>query len=165
MMQNYSTVIICFGFGCHRQQKHHVAAPPPAGVRRRMERKRQKPVGRDKGSLTEQQTEGTGTTTTQIRRKHDKTDRRTDPLSRTGPAPHAPDPRLTQHAVPLPGVRWKLTLSWPNPGHNFRLYSCIAAGVGSKWESQSNAQPWVLLQILRCWGLSSRLWMSTDSVS
>ena len=48
----------CFSFGCRRQQKRHGAAPPPAGVRRRMERKRQKLVGRDKGSLTEQQTEG-----------------------------------------------------------------------------------------------------------
>ena len=48
----------CFGFGCRRQQKRHAAAPPPAGVRRRMERKRHKLVGRDKGSLTEQQTEG-----------------------------------------------------------------------------------------------------------
>ena len=48
----------CFGFSCRRQQKRHVAAPPPAGVRRRMKRKRQKLVGRDKGSLTEQQTEG-----------------------------------------------------------------------------------------------------------
>ena len=42
----------------------------PAGVWRRMERNRQKLVGRDKGSLTEQQTKGTGTTTIQIRRKH-----------------------------------------------------------------------------------------------
>jgi len=33
-----------------------------------MERNRQKPVGRNKGSLTEQQTKGTGTTTIQIRR-------------------------------------------------------------------------------------------------
>jgi len=36
-----------------------------------MERKRQKLVGWDKGSLTEQQTKGTGTTI-QIRRKHNK---------------------------------------------------------------------------------------------
>ena len=50
--------IKCLGFGCHQQQKRHASAPPPAGVRRRMERKRQKLVGRDKGSLTEQQTEG-----------------------------------------------------------------------------------------------------------
>ena len=60
----------CFGFSSRRQQKRHTAAPPPAGVRRRMERKRQKLVGWDKGSLTEQQTKGTGTTTIQIRRKH-----------------------------------------------------------------------------------------------
>jgi len=52
---------VCSGFGCSQQQKRHAAAPPPAGVRRRLERNRQV-VGRDKGSLTEQQTEGTGTT-------------------------------------------------------------------------------------------------------
>jgi len=51
-------VLICFGFGCRQQRKRHAAAPPPAGVRRRMKRNRQKLVGRDKGSLTEQQTEG-----------------------------------------------------------------------------------------------------------
>jgi len=38
------------------------------GVGRRMERKRQKPAGRDKGSLTEQQTKGTVTTTILLRR-------------------------------------------------------------------------------------------------
>jgi len=32
---------------------------PPPGERRRIERNRQKLVGRDKGSLTEQQTKGT----------------------------------------------------------------------------------------------------------
>jgi len=41
-----------------------------------MERNRQKLVGRDKGSLTARQTKGTGTTTIQIKRKHD-TNRRT----------------------------------------------------------------------------------------
>ena len=46
----------CFGFSCRWQQKRHVASPPPAGVRRRMKRNRQKLGGRDKGSLTEQQT-------------------------------------------------------------------------------------------------------------
>ena len=45
-------------FGCGQQQKRHAAAPPPTGVWRRMGRNRQKPVGQDKGSLTEQQTEG-----------------------------------------------------------------------------------------------------------
>ena len=43
--------------------------PPPGCGGERKERGR-KPVGRDKGSLTEQQTEGTGTTMVQIRRKH-----------------------------------------------------------------------------------------------
>jgi len=38
--------------------KRHAAAPTPAGMRRRMKRSRQELVGRDKGSLTEQQTEG-----------------------------------------------------------------------------------------------------------
>ena len=46
------------------------AAPPPAGVQRRIERNRQKLVGRVKGSLTEQQTKGTITTTIQTRRIH-----------------------------------------------------------------------------------------------
>jgi len=47
-----------------------VAAPPPAGVQRRMERNGQKLVDRDKGSLTEQQTKETVTTTIEIRRNH-----------------------------------------------------------------------------------------------
>jgi len=42
--------------------------PPPAGVGRRMERKRQKLVGQDKGSLTEWQMKETVTTTILIRR-------------------------------------------------------------------------------------------------
>jgi len=122
-------------FGCGRQQKHHVAAPPLARVWRRMERKRQKLVGRDKGSLTEQQTKGTGTTMIQIRRKHNTncTTHRAS-LSRTGLVPRSqavsefpppcsppPEPSMTAHgmeypalfgqvgsgcpAVPLPGVR------------------------------------------------------------
>jgi len=61
-----------------------------------MERSRQKLVGRDKGSLTEQQTEGTVTTTIQIRRKYDTTQTRTtDPFSWTGPALRAPEPRVS----------------------------------------------------------------------
>jgi len=51
-------------------------APHPAGVGRRMERNRQKLVGWDKGSLTEQQTKGTVTTTTiPIRRIHKRNSR------------------------------------------------------------------------------------------
>jgi len=50
---------------------------------------RQKLVGWDKGSLTEQQTKGTGTTTIQKRGLHRTNPQnracRTDPLSRTAP--------------------------------------------------------------------------------
>jgi len=45
-------------FGCGRQQKCHTATPSPTKVWRRMERNRLKLVGRDKGSITEQQTKG-----------------------------------------------------------------------------------------------------------
>ena len=118
-----------------------------------MERNRQKLVGQDKGSLTEQQTKGTGTTTIQIRRKHHtnpRTQRAALPdhcchmlLSCTWvPAPSSPqpEPSLMAHdmeypalfgqvgsarlAVPLPGFRWKLTLSWPNPGHRYKTDKC-----------------------------------------
>ena len=107
---------MCFGLSCCRQQKRHAAAPPPAGVWRRMERNRQKLVGRDKGSLTEQQTkegtqeqkkkiivavgeregagEGPGCTRgVQRYRSGENTTktRTTDPLSQTGPAPRAPE--------------------------------------------------------------------------
>jgi len=54
-----------------------------------MERNRQKLVGRDKGSLTEQQTKGKGTATVQTRRKHNtnRTTQRAALLDRTGPPP------------------------------------------------------------------------------
>jgi len=86
--------------------------PPPRGVRRRMERNRQKLVGRDKGSLTEQQTKGTATTTIQIRGIH-RTDRSTPqtrspgqdrrctlPSSKWVPAalPH-PEPSVMSHGM------------------------------------------------------------------
>jgi len=48
----------------------HSISPPPAGVGRRMERKKAKPVGWDKGSLTEQQTKQTVPITILIRRIH-----------------------------------------------------------------------------------------------
>jgi len=52
-----------------------------------MEIERQKLVGRDKGSLTEQQTKGTVTTMIQIRRKHDTNSHNRPSLSdRTGTA-------------------------------------------------------------------------------
>jgi len=88
-------------FGCGRQQKRHTATPSPTGVRRRTERNRLKLVGRDKGSLTEQQSKETGTSTIQKRGIH-KTNQqnracRTESLSRTGPAPHAPEPQESSH--------------------------------------------------------------------
>ena len=145
---------------------------PPAGVRRRMGRNRQKLVGRDKGSLTEQQTEGTGTTMIQKRGIH-KTKQNAQqscsprPLppalpSRewVPPAPPPSEPSMMAHgleypdlfgqvgsahpAVPLPGVRWKLILSWPNPGqfctsvksnslrcflNNFWIFSCFSGHI------------------------------------
>jgi len=83
--------IALFWFGCSQQQKRHTAAPPPAGVRRRMERNRKKLGGRDKGSLTEQQTKGTVKTTIQMRRKSTtQTAGPREPFSRTGPAPTLP---------------------------------------------------------------------------
>ena len=87
-----------FWFGCSRQQKHHAATPPPAGVWRRTERKRQKLVGQDKGSLTVQQTKGTGTTTIQIKGIH-KTkqtagrDALPDHCAHTWPTSQFPPPR------------------------------------------------------------------------
>ena len=123
------------------------ATPPPSGVRRRMERNRWKLVGRNKGSLTEQQTEGTVTTMIPISRIHKTKQQNAESNSHHLLPPHAPEPRLTSHcpappqpepsmtahgmeypalfgqvgsarpAVFPPGFCWKLTLSWQNPGH------------------------------------------------
>jgi len=94
---------------------------PPAGVRRRMERSRQKLVGQDKGSLTEQQTEGTVTTTIQIRRKYDtNSHNRPSLLDRTGAArsqaaresPPRRPPTGTQHDGTWYGIPCSV---WPGP--------------------------------------------------
>ena len=149
-IQNYC----CLGFGCRRQKKIHAAAPPPTSVRRRMERNRQKLVSQDKGSLTEQKKKGKRNKKGTNKEKKQKwTARLRQPLSRTGPVPRPPKPRVSPHratppstrtqgdvtwygipgsvwpggvsphppAVPLPGVRSKLTLSWPNPGQHWNL--------------------------------------------
>jgi len=51
-------------------------------------------VGRDKGSLTEQQTKGTGTTTIQIREIHKTNQQNTERAALTGPPPQrAPKPQ------------------------------------------------------------------------
>ena len=126
------------GFGCSRQQKRHVAAPPPAGVRRRMERNRQKLVGRDKGSLREQQTEGTATTTILIRRKHDKLhDPQSRSLDRT--SARAPEPRVSsRRAAPPPGT--------PHDGTWYGIPSSVWPGWG--WVSPPGCAPsWILVKI------------------
>ena len=117
----------CSGFGCSRQQKHHAAAPPPAGVWRRMERKRQKLVGRDKGSLTKEQTKGTGATTIQIRRKHNTnrtTQRAAIPDRTAAPSgaasesplprsPPPPEPSMTAHGMEYPALFGQV--GWARP--------------------------------------------------
>jgi len=59
-------------------------------VQRRRERNRQKLVGRDKGSLTEQQTKGTVTTTIQIRGIH-----KTKQTTQQSYSPGLPPPALS----------------------------------------------------------------------
>jgi len=103
---------MCSGFGCRRQQKHHAATPPPAGVRRRMKRKRQKPVGRDKGSLTEQQTEGTGTTMVQIRRKHNNEAHDPDSRSPGQDRRHAPPKPRVRSRRATPPTRTQRDVTW-----------------------------------------------------
>jgi len=107
--------IKCFGFGCRLQQERHAAAPPPAGVRRRMKRNRQKLVGRDKGTLTEQQTEGNrNNNDTDKKKTQQRTARPRQPLSWTGPALCPPLPKkqmssLLHRSPPLFGKQRDVT--------------------------------------------------------
>jgi len=95
-------------------------------------------MGRDKGSLTEQQTKGT-VTTIQKRRKHDKTDRTTQPLSQTVATarsraasefpPCLPPPTRTQHDSTWYGIHGSV---WPGWG----------------WVSPPGCAPlWILVKI------------------
>jgi len=96
-------------------------APPSAEVWRRMERNRQKLVGRDEGSLTEQQTKGTVTITIQIRGKHntnpttqtaallDRTDAACSRAASEFPPPCSP-PTGTQHDSKWYGILFSV---WP----------------------------------------------------
>jgi len=130
-----------FCFGCGRQQKCHSAAPPPTGVQRRMERNRQKLVGRDKGSLTEQQTKGTGTTTVQIRGIHrtKQTARPSLSLSRTGPAPALPS-REGVPATQLPPTGTQHEDTW------YGIPCSVWPGWG--WVSPPGCAPsWILVKI------------------
>jgi len=94
-----------------------VAAPAPAGVWRRMERNRQKLVGRDKGSLTEHQTEGTGATTIQKRGIYKTNQQNRTTLSDLTAAvpsraasefpprcPPPPEPSMTAHGMEYPSL-------------------------------------------------------------
>jgi len=115
----------------------HAAAPPPVGVRRTMGRTRQKLVSRDKGSLTEQQTKGTATTTTiQIRRIHNTKQHNPESLSHRSPATRSravseflppssppPEPSMTAHGMEYPVLfgqvgSARLAVFPPAPGEN-----------------------------------------------
>jgi len=99
-------------------------------VRRKKERNRQKPVGRDEGSLTEQKTKGTVTTTIQKRGIHRSNQhnraRRTEPLSwmnrrcalpsrKSVPAvpPPPPEPSMTAHGMEYPALFGQAGLARP----------------------------------------------------
>jgi len=83
-----------------------------------MERNRQKLVGWDKGSLTEQQTKGTVTTTIQMRRKHNTncTTQRAVLPDQTGATssraasdfppcrPPPPEPSMAAHGMEYPAL-------------------------------------------------------------
>jgi len=98
-----------------------------------MERNRQKPLGQDKGSLTEQQTKGTGTTAIQIRGIHNtnRTAQRAALPDRTAiacsravsefPPPSSPPPEtsMTAHGMEYPvlfGQVGSARLAVPLPG-------------------------------------------------
>ena len=94
---------------------------PRTGVRRRIERNRQKLVGQDKGSLREQQTEGTVTTTIQIRRIR-----------------HAFPSRESLPAAQLPPARTRHDGTWCG----------IPCSVWPGWVSPSSCAPsWILVKI------------------
>ena len=130
-----------FWFGCSRQQKRHAATPPPTRVRRRIERNRQKLVGRDKGSLTEQQTNGRGTTTIQKRGIH-KTNQqnrahRTQPFSRTELLLCPPESRVSSNP-PAPPIRTQHDGTWYG----------IPCTVWPGWVSLPGCVPsWMLVKI------------------
>jgi len=99
-----------------------------------MERNRQKSVGWDKGSLTEQQTKGTGTTTIQKRGMHktnqqnrtslsDRTSALPSRAARDFPLPRSP-PTGTQHEgtwYGIPGSVWPGGVSPPGCAPSWSL--------------------------------------------
>ena len=118
-----------FWLGCRWQQKCHSAAPPPAAVRRRMGRKRQKLVGRDKGSLTEQQTKGTGTTTIQIRRKPN-TNRTTRRAALHDRHHQLPNHKRVPAAPPAPPTGTQRDVTWSGiPGSVFVVFFSLSVSL------------------------------------
>jgi len=89
---------------------------PRRGAEENGKKQAEKLVGRDKGSLTEQQTEGTGRTTIQIRRKHNtnRTTHRTVLPDQTAAVPsraaREPPPTGTQHDCTWYGIPCSV---WP----------------------------------------------------
>ena len=100
-------------------------------------------MGRDKGSLTEQQTKGTGTTTIQKRGLHRTNPQnrahRTEPLSRTEPPLSPPEPRVSSHcAAPRTGTQ--------HDGTWYGIPGSVWPGWG--WVSPPSCAPsWILVKI------------------
>jgi len=79
----------CYGLAVAGNKSATQPPLPPAGVRRRMERNRQKLVGRDKGSLTETANKGN--------RNNNDTDK-----ENTQQKPHSPESRSQRCALCTP---------------------------------------------------------------
>jgi len=117
-----------FWFGLQPARKAPRGHPSPHwGAEENGKKQAETVVGQDKGSLAEQQTKGTATTTIQIRRIH-RTNRRTEPAeqnrslepertapllcppepqeSSRPPAPSPPEPNVTAHGYGIPSSVW-----------------------------------------------------------
>jgi len=97
-------------------------------------------VGRDKGSLTEQQTKGTGTTTVQIRRKHNtnRTTQRAVLLDQTAAVPSRAvnefPLRRSPHRNPAwQHMVWNTLLCLSRRGQHTRLCPFLDSLPGFRW--------------------------------
>jgi len=100
-------------------------------------------MGRDKGSLTEQQRKGTGTTTIQKRGLHrtnpQNRTHRTEPLSRTAPPLSPPEPRVSSSRA-APATRTQHDGTW------YGIPGSVWPGWG--WVSPPGCAPsWILVKI------------------
>jgi len=114
-------------------------APPPTVLGKRMKRNRQKLVGQDRGSLTEQQTKGTVTTMIQIRRIHNTNSRTYRDTLTARPLPRACSRALTAFLPPRsPPARTQHGGTWYG----------IPCSVWPGWVSPPGCVPsWLLLKI------------------